>query len=56
MTAFKNKKYDDCLVSNLIVGGGFITMRSQAPEVVEKLVFMLKLVRWAILNASSSPH
>ena len=51
LTAFKNKKYDDCLVSNLIVeGGGFITMRSQAPEVVEKLVFMLNPVGWAILE------
>ena len=44
MTAFKNEKYDNCLVSNLIVGGGFITMRSQAPEVMEKLVFVLNPV------------
>ena len=43
------------LVSNLIVGG-LITMISQAPEAVEKAGLLAELVRWAILNTSSSPH
>ena len=36
--------------------GGFIMMRSQAPEAMEKAGLLAELVGWAILNASSSPH